>query len=144
MSRAKRIVRFTFWLNNLILLLLAALMIGSFGDLFYGWEPIISFVLVVVCFTMFWYMRNRLGVKSFRGLYWVDDERERTITLKVHSTVMISSTYFLYGLLVIIFLMMNWHLSARDLGQILMTIVWLALIASNLQYYWLWLKYDKG
>ena len=34
MSRAKRILRFTFWVNNLVFLLLAALIIVSFSHLF--------------------------------------------------------------------------------------------------------------
>ncbi|ARN89178.1 DUF2178 domain-containing protein [Levilactobacillus brevis] len=144
MSRAKRILRFTFWVNNLVFLLLAALIIVSFSHLFYIWAPILSLVLVVTCVAMLWYMQHHLGVKSFKGLYWVDDERDRLITLKVHSTVMISATYFLYGLLGIICLLLNWHLSSQELGQTLLAIIWLALVASNLQYYWLWLKYDQA
>nr|WP_225426220.1 hypothetical protein [Levilactobacillus brevis] len=93
---------------------------------------------------MLWYMQHHLGVKSFKGLYWVDDERDRLITLKVHSTVMVSATYFLCGLLGIICLLLNWHLSSQELGQTLLAIIWLALVASNLQYYWLWLKYDQA
>ncbi|MBS0947297.1 hypothetical protein [Levilactobacillus brevis] len=144
MSRAKRILRFTFWVNNLVFLLLAALIIVSFSHLFYIWAPILSLVLVVTCVAMLWYMQHHLGVKSFKGLYWVDDERDRLITLKVHSTVMFSATYFLYGLLGIICLLLNWHLSSQKLGQTLLAIIWLALVASNLQYYWLWLKYDQA
>lgn len=143
MSRAKRILRFTFWVNNLVFLLLAVLIIVSFSHLFYIWAPIISLVLVVTCVAMLWYMRHQLGVKSFKGLYWVDDERDRLITLKVHSTVMVSATYFLYGLLGIICLLLNWRLSSQELGQTLLAIIWLALVASNLQYYWLWIKYDQ-
>ncbi|MCF7522672.1 DUF2178 domain-containing protein [Levilactobacillus brevis] len=122
----------------------SALIIVSFSHLFYIWAPILSLMLVVTCVTMLWYMRHHLGVKSFKGLYWVDDERDRLITLKVHSTVMISATYFLYGLLGIICLLLNWHLSSQELGQTLLAIIWLALVASNLQYYWLWLKYDQA
>ncbi|CAM2749784.1 DUF2178 domain-containing protein [Levilactobacillus brevis] len=144
MSRAKRILRFTFWVNNLVFLLLAALIIVSFSHLFYIWAPILSVMLVVTCVAMLWYMQHHLGVKSFKGLYWVDDERDRLITLKVHSTVMISATYFLCGLLGIICLLLNWHLSTQELGQTLLAIIWLALVASNLQYYWLWLKYDQA
>lgn len=144
MSRAKRILRFTFWVNNLVFLLLAALIIVSFSHLFYIWAPILSVMLVVTCVAMLWYMQHHLGVKSFKGLYWVDDERDRLITLKVHSTVMISATYFLCGLLGIICLLLNWHLSSQELGQTLLAIIWLALVASNLQYYWLWLKYDQA
>lgn len=144
MSRAKRILRFTFWVNNLVFLLLAALIIVSFSHLFYIWAPILSLMLVVTCVAMLWYMQHHLGVKSFKGLYWVDDERDRLITLKVHSTVMFSATYFLCGLLGIICLLLNWHLSSQKLGQTLLAIIWLALVASNLQYYWLWLKYDQA
>ena len=144
MSRAKRILRFTFWVNNLVFLLLAALIIVSFSHLFYIWAPVLSLMLVVTCVVMLWYMQHHLGVKSFKGLYWVDDERDRLITLKVHSTVMFSTTYFLYGLLGIICLLLNWHLSSQELGQTLLAIIWLALVASNLQYYWLWLKYDQA
>ncbi|KID43671.1 hypothetical protein LbDm2_1838 [Levilactobacillus brevis] len=57
---------------------------------------------------------------------------------------MFSATYFLYGLLGIICLLLNWHLSSQELGQTLLAIIWLALVASNLQYYWLWLKYDQA
>lgn len=144
MSRDKRILRFTFWVNNLVFMLLAALIIVSFSHLFYIWAPILSVMLVVTCVAMLWYMQHHLGVKSFKGLYWVDDERDRLITLKVHSTVMFSATYFLYGLLGIICLLLNWHLSSQELGQTLLAIIWLALVASNLQYYWLWLKYDQA
>ncbi|WP_225416749.1 hypothetical protein [Levilactobacillus brevis] len=131
-------------MNNLVFLLLAALIIVSFSHLFYIWAPILSLMLVVTCVAMLWYMQHHLGVKSFKGLYWVDDERDRLITLKVHSTVMFSATYFLYGLLGIICLLLNWHLSSQELGQTLLAIIWLALVASNLQYYWLWLKYDQA
>ncbi|KRK20537.1 hypothetical protein FC61_GL001318 [Levilactobacillus brevis ATCC 14869 = DSM 20054] len=131
-------------MNNLVFLLLAALIIVSFSHLFYIWAPILSVMLVVTCVAMLWYMQHHLGVKSFKGLYWVDDERDRLITLKVHSTVMISATYFLCGLLGIICLLLNWHLSTQELGQTLLAIIWLALVASNLQYYWLWLKYDQA
>ncbi|MCM6796366.1 hypothetical protein NE295_03515 [Levilactobacillus brevis] len=131
-------------MNNLVFLLLAALIIVSFSHLFYIWAPILSLMLVVTCVAMLWYMQHHLGVKSFKGLYWVDDERDRLITLKVHSTVMFSATYFLCGLLGIICLLLNWHLSSQELGQTLLAIIWLALVASNLQYYWLWLKYDQA
>ncbi|MGR6795092.1 hypothetical protein [Levilactobacillus brevis] len=131
-------------MNNLVFLLLAALIIVSFSHLFYIWAPILSLMLVVTCVAMLWYMQHHLGVKSFKSLYWVDDERDRLITLKVHSTVMFSATYFLYGLLGIICLLLNWHLSTQELGQTLLAIIWLALVASNLQYYWLWLKYDQA
>ncbi|WP_233750800.1 DUF2178 domain-containing protein [Levilactobacillus brevis] len=124
-------------MNNLVFLLLAALIIVSFSHLFYIWAPILSLMLVVTCVAMLWYMQHHLGVKSFKGLYWVDDERDRLITLKVHSTVMFSATYFLYGLLGIIYLLLNWHLSSQELGQTLLAIIGLALVASNLQYYWL-------
>lgn len=108
------------------------------------WAPILALLCLGLVFGMTWYLHKRLDVQSFKGFYWVDDEREKAIALKVHSTVMASGTYFLYGLLVIIFLLMNFEMPAQLLGRTILSIVWLALVVSNGQYYWLWSRYDQA
>lgn len=145
MSRAKRIVRVTFWSNTFFLIMLAALMAVTFGNLFQERALILGLdlVLVIGIFIMFWVLQRRLDVKSYKGLYWVSDEREREIALKVHSAIMMGNTYFLYGLLVVIFLLMNFGLSTQRFGQVLLGLVWLYLLFTNVQYLWLWTRYDQ-
>ncbi|KRK95959.1 hypothetical protein FD25_GL002420 [Levilactobacillus acidifarinae DSM 19394] len=125
--------------------MIAALMTITFGGLFQRLSLILGLdlVLVIGIFIMFWMLQRRLDVKSYKGMYWVSDERERDIALKVHSAIMTGNTYFLYGLLLVIFLLMHFGLSTQRFGQILLVIVWLYLIAINVQYFWLWNHYDQ-
>ncbi|HIW72343.1 MAG TPA: hypothetical protein H9875_06915 [Candidatus Levilactobacillus faecigallinarum] len=120
MSRVKRIVRFTFWSNNFLLIVIAGFMLMSYVHLPSMVAPVCAIGLLVILVGMQWYLHNRLGVRSLKGLRWVDDERERGIALKVHSVVMMSAVYFLYGLLLVIFLLMNFELSAQALGRTLL------------------------
>ncbi|MGP4118000.1 hypothetical protein ACS4N0_12815 [Levilactobacillus zymae] len=62
MSRAKRIVRVTFWSNTFFLIMLAALMAVTFGNLFQERALILGLdlVLVIGIFIMFWVLQRRL------------------------------------------------------------------------------------
>ncbi|MDT7015093.1 hypothetical protein [Levilactobacillus namurensis] len=144
MSRAKRILRFTFWTNNVELLvlmgafwvpqsgietpLLAALAVGLFGGI--GW--------------FLWYARQRLNIRTFRGMYWVSDEREKEIALKVHSAMLTSGIVFVEVLLLLVSVLMARQLSVYAFGRTIEFLIWLGLAAGNGQYYWLWCKYDQA
>ena len=140
MSRAKRIVRFSFWLNTITLVLLGGFMVVPLSS---PWVPVLAGSCLVLLGGSGWYQRHRLGVHSARGFYWVDDERERAIAYRVHSAVLTSGTAFMYGLLVAAFFLTIFRLPAQLLGQTVFLLVWLGLLAANGQYYWLWHKYDQ-
>ncbi|MFC6261461.1 hypothetical protein [Levilactobacillus fujinensis] len=80
MTRAQRIVRFTFWSNNLTAIILAILFWIDMPD----WLTMVVVLLMTVnLWGMCWYLSKYLGVKTFKGLYFVDDERDKAVALRV-------------------------------------------------------------
>lgn len=140
MSRAKRIVRLTFWLNNLLFMALV-----GFALVFTGYLPRVVLpgavgLLIGSCIGLWWGLSHHFHVKKLWGLYWVADERDQAIALKVHSTIMTVYMYYLYGLFFALLTLTATH-HAVNLPRMLM-LVWLMLVSSNALYYWLWCKYD--
>jgi len=73
MTRAQKIIRISFWSNNLTIVILGIL----FWVKMPSWLSLIVIVLITANLGGFsWYMSKRLGVKTFTGLYFVDDEHE--------------------------------------------------------------------
>lgn len=144
MSRARKILRFTFWTNNLTLLLIVIPMLATLYPLPHLVLPATIVLILLSAGFQSWYLIRKLKVSSFQGLYWVDDERDREITFKVHSKLLTSGVAYLYGLLLITFVISQWHLTGLQLGAILFVLIWLGLIGSNLEYYWLWTKFDQA
>lgn len=146
MSRAKRIVRFTFWMNNLIFLSLICLYAGLNHQL-PGWIVSPSVIVgIIVLVYMYWYLANKLDVNIHKmsGFYFVDDERDKEIALKVHSHVL---TLLLYGIFILIpftyFLTLS-NLSISAFSTLMILALIGLILISNIQYYYLWSKYDPS
>ena len=145
MSRAKRIIRFTFW-SNMGVWLLLMLEMGSF---IYRLPLVISLiaalVLVLALGLQGWTLKRRYGVTKTTGMYFTDDERERTIAYQVHSSCLAFLTQGLLGLLVVVFLLLLAGMtSGVQLGTWTLGLGFLILFISNCQYYYLWQKYDPA
>lgn len=143
MTTSDKIIRLTFWITNASLVLMVLLYWSNFSDITPTWLMVLTFVILVAILLAFSWMRRKWGIKSFKGIYWTDDERDIDITMKVHSELMKSSLYILYGLLFILMILSNQNLSAEQVSITIFVYVWLSLFFENVQYYWLWNKYKK-
>ncbi len=93
-----------------------------------------------------WYLSARLGVKSFKGLYFVDDERDREIALRVHNVCLNTFITGICLLMLLVFILMDsgWQLTVSRFGNIILCYLLLMMFGSNCQYYYLWRKYDRA
>ncbi|NLR31920.1 hypothetical protein [Levilactobacillus tujiorum] len=141
MTRAQRIVRFTFWNNNLTFVIL--------GILFWVDMPVWLNLMVVLLISanlagLMWYL-NRLGIKKISGLYFVDDERDKAVALRVHNACMNTLLQGMFLLILVVFVLKSpdWQLTVTTFGNIILGLLLLVMVASNCQYYYLWQKYDR-
>lgn len=144
MTRAQRIVRLTFWDNNLTVVLLGGLF---FGVAMPSWLSLIIVALISANLGgLCWYLSKYLGVKAFKGLYFVDDERDKVVALRVHNACMNTLLSSIYALMAIVFVLMGsgWHLTVVLFGNIILGLLLVVIVVSNCQYYYLWHKYDKA
>lgn len=143
MIRAQRIVRFSFWNNNLTVLILGVLFWVNMPT----WLSLTVVLLISVNLGFLcWYLSTRLGVTSFKGLYFVDDERDREIALRVHSTCLNTFITGICLLMLVVFILMGsgWQLTVSRFGNIILCYLLLMMFGSNCQYYYLWRKYDRA
>ena len=82
MTRGSRIIRFTFWLNSLSIIVLAFGFTLAILDKTTRWGTLPSLLILLysglVSFES-WYLKRFLRVSSMENyLYFVDDERERS------------------------------------------------------------------
>lgn len=92
-----------------------------------------------------WYL-NHLGIKKVRGLYFVDDERDKAVALRVHNACMNTLLQGMFLLILVVFVLKSpdWQLTVTTFGNIILGLLLLVMVASNCQYYYLWQKYDRG
>jgi len=143
MTRAQRIVRFTFWSNSLTFIIL--------GILFWvdmpSWLSLV--VILLICGNLVgmpWYLSKYLGVKTFKGLYFVDDERDRMVALRVHNACMSTLFNCICLLMLTVFILMStgWQLTVASFGNVILGLLLLIVFGSNCQYYYLWHRYDRA
>ncbi|WP_318766053.1 hypothetical protein [Lactiplantibacillus carotarum] len=144
MSVAKRIVRFTFWMN-LVTFSLLGLEMGSF---LYHLPRLVSLLLAVglagVISFQTWFLKRRYGVTKIETFYSTGDERDREIAFRVHNNCIYFLTQGLIFLMVVVFLLLLAGMtSALKLGTWTLGIAFVVLLCSNCQYYYLWQKYDR-
>ncbi|WP_143461929.1 hypothetical protein [Levilactobacillus enshiensis] len=143
MTRAQRIVRLSFWSNNLTTIILGILFWVNMPS----WLNLLVVVLITVNLGGFcWYLSKYLGVKSFSGLYFVDDERDQAVALRVHNACMntLFTSICLLMLGVVILMGSDWQLTVSSFGNIILFCLLLIIFGSNCQYYYLWRKYDRA
>lgn len=141
MTRAQRIVRFTFWSNNLTFIIL--------GILFWVNMPVWLQLTVILLISanlvgLMWYFHH-LGIKKIKGLYFVDDERDKSVALRVHNTCMSTLLNSIILLILVVFILMGsgWQLTVTSFGNIILGLLLLIMFGNNYQYYYLWQKYDR-
>lgn len=93
MTRAQRIIRFTFWMNNFYLAVTGVLIWGFTGMTPLWIVTLFTLSIAVVLGFSVWYMKKYFGVVHTSGLYFVDDEREKSIALRVHNTCLMTFIY---------------------------------------------------
>lgn len=142
MSRSTKIVQFTFWMNVFSLVMIAALLIIKLliQNTFILWTGVMITLIGATLFLVI--LKKKFSIKNFTGFYWIDDERDKEITLKVHSEIMQSMISFMYFILIIIPILLS-ILNATYLGLTIFSITWLTAFLTNIQYYHLWVKYTN-
>lgn len=149
MSRSSKIVRFTFWMNNISYLLL-------FMTYWFGLSIVttrLAIIPAILCMTglamvvtyEFWYLWTKLGVTSMKDIfYFVDDEREKYIAMRVSSQLIQTGSIQLIILFVLTGLLTNLPtIGVREFGMIMMVAIAIAMYWLNIKYYVLWNKYAK-
>ncbi|WP_125583264.1 hypothetical protein [Levilactobacillus cerevisiae] len=71
-------------------------------------------------------MSKRLGGKTCTGLYFVDDEREKAVALRVHNACMNTLVVSIYCLILVVFVLMGsgWGLTVMSFGNIIADNLW--------------------
>lgn len=149
MSRSSKIVRFTFWMNNIFYLLLLALYIFGFYMTVTKFTITLSLLFVVGMLILFkwefWYLRNKLGVSSTKNVfYFTDDERERYIAMRVSGQLIKTSSLILILLFILTGSLTNLYvMNVKLFGAVMIIAITIAMYWLNIQYYILWNKYSK-
>jgi len=145
MTHSQRILRFNFWMTNLFLVIIGMFFLTTRLHAPVGVTLGLVIFNSVMLYFQLWVITHRFGVKKIQGLYFVDDEREQAIALRVHNACMTTLIYSIYGLIIVVFLLMaDWGLTIQTFGDIILTLLLLVLFSSNCQYYYLWRKYDHA
>jgi len=144
MSRVKRIVRLTFWINNLVLGTWVALYTGFGATGQAPWSLGVAVACLAGVLYLMWRLKYRVGVNfsELKGLDFTSDERERAVAFKVHSSLLVSWGQLLWGL----FLLAAVPSFGGPLPfkTLMVGAITLVIFGGNCQYYYLWWKYDRA
>ena len=152
MSRAKRIVKSQFWFNNLTYIFLTLLLISLVEN---WWKTLLVFAILdlIIGFIEPIYFKKKFNQKFsadfLLSLYFVSDERDRQIALKVHDNISRLYVVFLESFMLLLFFLYLFSalshpvLSITNVYLILIIWVGLSLIVPNLRYFVLWNQYDQ-
>lgn len=144
MSRAKRIVRMTFWMNNVALVALGVLVLGRLWALPITGTLVAMLLLVTSYWILAWTLNQRYHVKQRpSGMWYTDDERERAIALKVHSACLTGMTNGVWGLIALGSILFLVRFETQTLLLTLLAVAYLIAAGANVQYYYLWWRYDQ-
>lgn len=149
MSRSKKIILFTFWMNNIEIPLFAIFIFGLIFSKNKGLMAamlalLLAVLLIVVIQFELWYLRDRLNVYKVRSIFcFTDDEREKEIAMKVHSEMMISFINGFFGSVILMVGAWLFNLSAISIITCF-TVLWVIYgVGINIQYLYLWNKFDN-
>lgn len=144
MSRASRIVRVTFWMNNVVMATLGVLILGrGTGTQMMG-SLVAAGGLFLVFMYLWWVLRVRLHVTSMRGMWYVDDERERTIARKVMTGCLAGLSNGLWGILVMGTALWLGQADSHLTVVLLLGTLYGLWLVINLMYYGLWTYYIRA
>lgn len=152
MSRSAKIIRFTFWTNNLVWLtfFIGLVLLILWGQMYQNHLMLLGAALLVLGSLLGWwqqsYLKKHLGIKSFKDKYFfIDDEREKEIHLRILSKISGLVSLCLYVIVIMtVGLSLMPKMTVKILGIVVLTMVMLTGIYVNYQYYYLWKKYDQG
>jgi hypothetical protein len=143
MSKSKQLVRFTFWMNNLMILLLLLVVLALTSNLVPSIIGKISIVFIFIFSILArWYRQQRFAVKGFMS-FDNYDEREQHIALKVNSTLLSFLLFGIFLLLILLFPLMSWISNVYTLGLIIILTLLVFVLCVNLLYFYLWYHYDS-
>ena len=157
MSRAKRIVKSQFWINNFRYLFII-LTLASFTEGWGLWGVVFALLVVIEGFITPQYLKKKFHLKdpsegstffSTSSLYFVSDERDKQIALKVHDNISRMYVVFLESFMLLLFFLYLFSalthpvLSITNVYLILTIWAGLSLIVPNLRYFVLWNRYDQ-
>lgn len=148
MSRSKKVVNFTFWMNNIWQIGFIFIAIATVNN--WHLSAFIALGIIIVALTVeLVYLQKKFHVfqsNIFDSLYFIEDERDKIIALKVHNQLMV--TYSILSMIFFLLLMWLWgsHNGLSLSAIFYYLIAWLALILiiPNVQYFILWNKYDEA
>ncbi|CAK1226145.1 hypothetical protein [Fructobacillus cardui] len=144
MTKTKKIIRFTFWIN---LCWHTILVTGLFGA-FLQWPQAYLLLVLALAISTYpsLYLPKKYGVKltnQYNPFYFIEDEREKDIALRVHSKVFVSY-YLIIGTGFVVLANVFSDVVTSEF-KIFLATAWcvLALFLPNIQYYILWNRYDR-
>lgn len=144
MTKTQKIIRFTFLINLIWHTILVAGLLGTFLQ----WSQAYLLLLLALIISAYpsLYLPKKYGIKvtnQYDPFYFIEDEREKNIAFKVHSKIFVS--YYLiigfgFGVLANAF-----SDGVTSEFKIFLATAWctLALFLPNIQYYFLWNRYDQ-
>lgn len=152
MTKAYRIVKFTFYTNSLLFLLISGIL-GSLllpTGVLMGYKELLVFIMSILVgaigFADWFFIEKVMGAKLAKGglFYFIDDERDKQIAHKVHTTLFgYDSQFGSFAILIIPIAVYVLTISGRE-AMISLIVSWLvSQEIINYRYWYLWRKLDR-
>ncbi|WP_268912343.1 hypothetical protein [Lentilactobacillus sp. SPB1-3] len=152
MNKSERIVKFTFWTNNLMSILIGMIMFLTFT--MNGWFPIrqitidaLAIIAVFVLVVQIYYLRVKMNIPFSKWnniYYFTEDERDENNANRVNSILAGQDYQFwMYIIGIIPVLMYGFYGSALLMMRSLIILFSVGTISINIRYKSLWNKMNS-